>query len=105
MNWSYMKQRPRSLMAQLGSLGHQVFFENLAPLDKEFKEIEPNVFLFTDTKTFLHKSRLPFAKNIRLSSGRPGLSSVRAFPHSSNPTSPSTTAVMNFRIGQNMNPK
>lgn len=58
MNWSYMKQRPQQLMAQLGALGHQVFFENLAPLDKEFKEIEPNVFLFTDTKTFLHK-KLP----------------------------------------------
>ncbi|MGG4102900.1 hypothetical protein AAXB25_03130 [Paenibacillus lautus] len=29
INWSYMKQRPQQLMAQLGALGHQVFFENL----------------------------------------------------------------------------
>ncbi|ANY75444.1 glycosyl transferase family 1 [Paenibacillus ihbetae] len=58
MNWSYMKQRPQQLMTQLGALGHQVFFENLAPLDSEFTEIEENVYLFTDTKAFLYK-KLP----------------------------------------------
>ncbi|WP_235439707.1 hypothetical protein [Paenibacillus sp. DMB20] len=40
MNWSYMKQRPQQLMTQLGALGHQVYFENLAPLDREFREVE-----------------------------------------------------------------
>ncbi|PAD75724.1 glycosyl transferase family 1 [Paenibacillus campinasensis] len=58
MNWSYMKQRPQQLMTQLGSLGHQVYFENLAPMDREFQEVEPNVYLFTDTKAFLHR-KLP----------------------------------------------
>lgn len=58
MNWSYMKQRPQQLMTRLGALGHQVFFENLAPLDSEFNEIEENVYLFTDTKAFLYK-KLP----------------------------------------------
>lgn len=58
MNWSYMKQRPQQLMTQLGALGHQVFFENLAPVNQEFREIEKNVYLFTDTKTFLYR-KLP----------------------------------------------
>lgn len=55
MNWSYMKQRPQQLMTQLGALGHQVYFENLAPLDGEFREVEKNVYVFTDIKAFLYR--------------------------------------------------
>lgn len=55
MNWKYMKQRPQQLMTQLGARGHLVFFENLAPLDREFIEVEPNVFLFTDHHAFMKK--------------------------------------------------
>lgn len=58
LNWTYMKQRPQQLMTQLGALGHQVFFENQAPLDQEFREVEKNVYLFTDTKTFIYQ-KLP----------------------------------------------
>ncbi|GAB6988878.1 glycosyltransferase [Paenibacillus pini] len=58
MNWKYMKQRPQQLMTQLGAKGHQVFFENLAPLDRDFLEVEKNVFLFTDHHAFV-KHKLP----------------------------------------------
>lgn len=58
LNWTYMKQRPQQLMTQLGALGHQVFFENQSPLplDQEFIEVEKNVFLFTDTQTFIYRT-------------------------------------------------
>lgn len=55
MNWKYMKQRPQQLMTQLGAKGYLVFFENLAPLDHEFLEVEPNVFLFTNHQAFMKK--------------------------------------------------
>lgn len=55
MNWTYMKQRPQQLLTQLGSLGHRVFFENLAPLGRELTEAAPNVFLFTDTHRFVRQ--------------------------------------------------
>ncbi|MEC0241542.1 glycosyltransferase [Paenibacillus dokdonensis] len=55
MNWTYMRQRPQQLLTQLGAIGHQVFFENLAPLDRELVEAEPNVFLFTDHHAFVRQ--------------------------------------------------
>ncbi|WP_426453028.1 glycosyl transferase family 1 [Paenibacillus sp. S-38] len=49
LSWNYMKQRPQQLMTHLGRRGHRVFFENLTPLKVQFEEVEPNVFLFSDT--------------------------------------------------------
>ncbi|WP_068619742.1 glycosyltransferase [Paenibacillus tuaregi] len=56
MNWTFMKQRPQQLMTQFGALGHQVFFENLAPLSKHYEEVEPNVHLFTDHQGFISRT-------------------------------------------------
>lgn len=56
MNWSFMKQRPQQLMTQFGALGHQVYFENLAPLGAQIEEVEPNVHLFTDHHSFISRT-------------------------------------------------
>ncbi|MBP2001344.1 hypothetical protein J2Z69_002387 [Paenibacillus shirakamiensis] len=56
MNWTFMKQRPQQLMTQFGALGHQVYFENLAPLSKNQQEVEPSVHLFTDHQSFISRT-------------------------------------------------
>ncbi|MNH76033.1 putative teichuronic acid biosynthesis glycosyltransferase TuaH [compost metagenome] len=56
MNWTFMKQRPQQLMTQFGALGHQVYFENLAPLSPHLQEVEPGVHLFTDHQSFLSRT-------------------------------------------------
>ncbi|MCZ8520827.1 MULTISPECIES: glycosyltransferase family protein [Paenibacillus] len=53
LSWSYMKQRPQQLMTHLGKLGHKVYFENPAPIEEQFTEVEPNVYLFTDAQRFI----------------------------------------------------
>ncbi|RUT29661.1 glycosyl transferase family 1 [Paenibacillus zeisoli] len=56
MNWTFMKQRPQQLMTQFGALGHQVYFENLAPLSPHLQEVEPGVHLFTDHQSFMSRT-------------------------------------------------
>ncbi len=63
LNWEYMKQRPQQLMTQLGSLGHTIFFENLNPVQPQFREIEKNVFLYSDVSQLI-STRLPKSRHM-----------------------------------------
>ncbi|MCM3782996.1 hypothetical protein M3231_08405 [Neobacillus mesonae] len=51
MIWKFMKQRLQQLMTELGSQGHHVFFENLAPMTSQLEEAAPGVQCALRTKT------------------------------------------------------
>lgn len=61
LDWNFMKQRPQQMMAQLGKLGHTVFFLNQTQTADVPMEVEENVYVVSNRGDFLNEI-LPSAR-------------------------------------------